>query len=69
MQNISDEDSPTSLTVPLVLKMFEIGFDTHAARSLQVRVKEMASVPDGVAILKGVPDVSRIVHLWRPLTG
>ncbi|XP_068906090.1 uncharacterized protein [Tenebrio molitor] len=67
MQNISDEDSPTSLTVPLVLKMFEIGFDTHAARSLQVRVKEMASVPDGVAILKGVPDMAKRSQLHRQL--
>ncbi|EFA02327.1 uncharacterized protein LOC655761 [Tribolium castaneum] len=67
MENISDEDSPTTLTVPLVLKMFEIGFDTHAARSLQVRVKEMASVPDGVAILKAMPDMAKRSQLHRQL--
>ncbi|RZC18409.1 uncharacterized protein BDFB_011976 [Asbolus verrucosus] len=67
MENISDEDSPTSLTVPLVLKMFEIGFNTDAARSLQVRVKEMASVPDGVAILKNIPDMAKRSQLHRQL--
>ncbi|KAF2906035.1 hypothetical protein ILUMI_00141 [Ignelater luminosus] len=48
-------ETQTTLDVPQVMKMFEIGFNTHAATSLQALVKEMPAVTKSVADAKKQP--------------
>ncbi|XP_076254979.1 uncharacterized protein LOC143192976 [Rhynchophorus ferrugineus] len=48
-------DEELSLSVPAVIEMFEIGFQTNSATSLKVDVKEIASVPQKVAEARNLP--------------
>lgn len=48
-------EQKTSLDVATVIKMFDIGFDTHAATSLRVRVREMPTVTEQVAAARQIP--------------
>lgn len=58
MINLGGE-TPTTLDVPQVVKMFEIGFNMHAAKSLVVKLKELPAVPKFVAESRLRPEVSR----------
>lgn len=58
-------ENKSSLDVPTLKKMFEIGFQTHAATSLCVRVKEMPAVPAAVAKAHNEPEVSYSLLLCR----
>lgn len=51
-------EATSNLSVPTIISMFEIGFNTHAAKSLCVRLKEMPTVTDLVAKKRNVPGVS-----------
>lgn len=55
LSNIDTGEKKTTLDVPTVIKMFDIGFDTHAARSLRVRVKELPTVTEQIATARRLP--------------
>ncbi|KAK5643765.1 hypothetical protein RI129_007610 [Pyrocoelia pectoralis] len=55
LKNLGGE-TKTTLDVAQVMKMFEVGFHTHAATSLVVRVREMPSVPKNVAEMRKHPE-------------
>ncbi|KAB0799683.1 hypothetical protein PPYR_07563 [Photinus pyralis] len=55
LMNLGGE-TKTTLDVAQVMKMFEVGFHTHAATSLVVRVKEMPAVPKYVAEMRKHPE-------------
>lgn len=58
LNTIGGNDKNT-ITASAINKMFQVGFRTHAATSLCVRIKEMPSVPDEVAKARFVKAVRR----------
>lgn len=44
----------SALDVPTVIKMFEIGFDTQAATSLRIRIREKPTVTEDIAVKRNV---------------
>ncbi|KAK4887198.1 hypothetical protein RN001_003469 [Aquatica leii] len=49
-------ETETTLDVAQVMKMFEVGFNTHAATSLAVRIKEMPAIPKFIADIRKQPE-------------
>lgn len=61
LSNIDAGEKKTSLDPATVIKMFDIGFDTHAATSLKVSVKEVPTVSEHTATARQLPwvDITR----------
>lgn len=53
--SIDAGEKKTTLDVATVIKMFDIGFDTHAATSLRVSVKEIPIVTEQIAAARKMP--------------
>ncbi|KAK9870949.1 hypothetical protein WA026_009910 [Henosepilachna vigintioctopunctata] len=60
-------ESPSNLTVATIISMFEIGFNTHAAKSLSVRLKELPTVTDLMAKKRNVPQMAKRASLLRQI--
>lgn len=60
LSNIDAGEKKTSLNPATVIKMFDIGFDTHAATSLKVSVKEVPTVSQYIATARQLPWVDII---------
>lgn len=60
-------ENKSNMDVETIKKMFEIGFQSHAATSLCVRVREMPSVPEAVAKAHNEPHQSITARLHQQL--
>ncbi|XP_045479136.1 uncharacterized protein LOC123684072 [Harmonia axyridis] len=60
-------EATSNLSVQTIISMFEIGFNTHAAKSLCVRLKEMPTVTDLVAKKRNVPGMAKRASLLRQI--
>ncbi|XP_017779353.1 PREDICTED: uncharacterized protein LOC108564751 [Nicrophorus vespilloides] len=60
-------DESTILDVPVILSLFEIGFNAHAADSLCVRIKELNAVSKAVANARNMPEASYTSKLYNQL--
>lgn len=56
LKNIGGDEQPT-VDTQTIIKMFEIGFNYHAAHSLCVRIKELPAVTDAIAETRNLPEV------------
>ncbi|KAF5302002.1 hypothetical protein FQR65_LT08667 [Abscondita terminalis] len=60
-------DTPTTLDVHQVMKMFEIGFHTHASQSLAVRVNELPCVSKFITDIRKQPDKACAFRMKKKL--
>ncbi|KRT84075.1 hypothetical protein AMK59_2549 [Oryctes borbonicus] len=57
LKNIGGDEQPT-LDTQTIIRLFEIGFNYHAAHSLCVKIKEMPAVTDNIAEKRNLPEKS-----------
>ncbi|KAK9710743.1 hypothetical protein QE152_g25870 [Popillia japonica] len=57
LKNIGGDEQPT-LDTQTIIRLFEIGFNYHAAHSLCVKIKEMPAVTDAIAETRNLPEAS-----------